>query len=420
MAPDKKSRNFSKSTDRTAISKIAKKTSRISRKAASIEDNSTPAKLSTGKSRKRAADFFNADEENEETEGWGDAIKPKKVKLAKAGVPLNYSKNIKENELPKVKEDLKAASTITEMRASNKSKLKTLGGQTKSTQSSKVKKPKDSNVSEEASDVETGSDLKHISLKSSPDKKTKNIGKQNAAKTVSPNRTPDPKDLPALPESSEDDTEDDQTVALLKGFQSEDESSEDSGSVKDLEIHSLPIQNQIIPKVLTGKDDPAGVIYVGRIPHGFYEHQMRAYFSQFGTITRLRISRNLKTGRSKHYAFIEFASSEVAKIVAATMDNYLMYNHLLKCKFVPSDQIHASLWKGANKTFRRIPWGKREREGLEEAKSLETWKGKIVKEEKRRKLRARKLKAKGIDYDYEALPLRLAEDDQVKALEATE
>jgi nucleolar protein 15 len=37
-----------------------------------------------------------------------------------------------------------------------------------------------------------------------------------------------------------------------------------------------------------------GVIYLGRIPHGFYEDEMRGYFSQFGTVTRLRLSRNKK------------------------------------------------------------------------------------------------------------------------------
>ena len=35
-----------------------------------------------------------------------------------------------------------------------------------------------------------------------------------------------------------------------------------------------------------------GVVYLSRIPHGFYEDQMRAYFSQFGEISRLRLSRN--------------------------------------------------------------------------------------------------------------------------------
>lgn len=38
-----------------------------------------------------------------------------------------------------------------------------------------------------------------------------------------------------------------------------------------------------------------------------------------------------KTGESKHYAFIEFASEDVAKIVAETMDNYLLSGSLLQC-----------------------------------------------------------------------------------------
>ena len=37
-----------------------------------------------------------------------------------------------------------------------------------------------------------------------------------------------------------------------------------------------------------------GVLYIGRIPHGFYEDQMKEYFSQFGNVTRLRIARNKK------------------------------------------------------------------------------------------------------------------------------
>ena len=55
----------------------------------------------------------------------------------------------------------------------------------------------------------------------------------------------------------------------------------------------------------------AGVVLVSRIPYGFFEEQMRSFFSQFGVITRLRLSRNPKTGKSRHFAFIEFESKEV-------------------------------------------------------------------------------------------------------------
>ena len=42
-----------------------------------------------------------------------------------------------------------------------------------------------------------------------------------------------------------------------------------------------------------------------------------------------------QSGRSKGYAFIEFECDEVAKIAAETMNNYLMFNKLLKCEMPP-------------------------------------------------------------------------------------
>ncbi len=44
------------------------------------------------------------------------------------------------------------------------------------------------------------------------------------------------------------------------------------------------------------------------------------YFSQFGAITRLRVSRNKKTAKARSYGFIEFASADVAQIAAEAMD----------------------------------------------------------------------------------------------------
>ena len=37
-----------------------------------------------------------------------------------------------------------------------------------------------------------------------------------------------------------------------------------------------------------------GVIYLGHIPYGFFEDEMRSYFSQFGTVTRLKLYRSRK------------------------------------------------------------------------------------------------------------------------------
>ncbi|GKV44333.1 hypothetical protein SLEP1_g51526 [Rubroshorea leprosula] len=63
-------------------------------------------------------------------------------------------------------------------------------------------------------------------------------------------------------------------------------------------------------------ESKATVLYIGRIPHGFYENKMQAYFQQFCTIKRLRIARNKKTGKSKHFGFLEFEDHQVAEVVA--------------------------------------------------------------------------------------------------------
>lgn len=35
-----------------------------------------------------------------------------------------------------------------------------------------------------------------------------------------------------------------------------------------------------------------GIVYIGHIPHGFYEEQMKNYFKQFGKVTRVRVARS--------------------------------------------------------------------------------------------------------------------------------
>ena len=57
-----------------------------------------------------------------------------------------------------------------------------------------------------------------------------------------------------------------------------------------------------------------GVVYIGHIPHGFYERQMRQFFGQFGAVTNLRLGRSKKTGKSRGFAFVEFKYMEVAKV----------------------------------------------------------------------------------------------------------
>ncbi|XP_075685167.1 MKI67 FHA domain-interacting nucleolar phosphoprotein [Rhinoderma darwinii] len=141
-----------------------------------------------------------------------------------------------------------------------------------------------------------------------------------------------------------------------------------------------------------------GVLYIGHIPRALFEPQLKEYFSQFGTVTRLRLSRSKKTGGSKGYAFVEFECEEVAKIVADTMNNYLFCERLLKCELLPPEKVNPRLFVGCDTIFKKpaLPAVKRynKRRSEEQNNKMTT---KLLGKEKR--LRKRLAKT-GINYDF--------------------
>jgi nucleolar protein 15 len=132
---------------------------------------------------------------------------------------------------------------------------------------------------------------------------------------------------------------------------------------------------------------------------------MKKYFSQFGKVTQLRLSRNKKTGASKHYAFVEFQSQEVADIVARTMNNYLLFGHILKVHLIPTDQVHPDLFKGANQRFKVDPRNKKAGLEMERGAERPQWEKRIENEKKRRGTKAKELKEL-FDYEFEAPTLK--------------
>ncbi|KAH8677395.1 hypothetical protein BX600DRAFT_506438 [Xylariales sp. PMI_506] len=223
-------------------------------------------------------------------------------------------------------------------------------------------------------------------------------------------------------DASSDEDVNDQALVLAGVSDSEDESQVDESVAfkEGQDVGKVPKVSQAIEKAAKaskGSNEGAGVVYIGRIPHGFYEHEMRQYFTQFGDITRLRLSRNKKTGQSKHYAFIEFAEESTAEIVAKTMHNYLLFGHLLKCRMIPKSQVHESLFKGANKRFKRIPHNKIAGNNLKKPLSEDKWAAKISKTTQKRADQAKKLKEIGYEFDAPELKAAVA-PPQVEALEA--
>ena len=260
---------------------------------------------------------------------------------------------------------------------------------------------KNAPVTEKQSTKKTAEKAPANTVKEFPTKK-RALGKsESQIKKKAKKSTEEPEDdehmLSGFPEDSEEEDEEDDALAGRAGPTEEEvvrlPSSRDDATVRQ-RLDRAQAQHKANP------ESKKGVVYVGRLPRGFEEKQLRSYFSQFGDVERLRDSRNKKTGNSKHYAFIEFSSREVAEIVVDTMNNYLLDGHLLQMAMIPEDEVNPNLWIGAERKFHRVPTDRIERVRRSRArneKEREFVNKKLLAREKARRKRLANL---GIEYDF--------------------
>ncbi|XP_071443694.1 MKI67 FHA domain-interacting nucleolar phosphoprotein-like [Hetaerina americana] len=158
-----------------------------------------------------------------------------------------------------------------------------------------------------------------------------------------------------------------------------------------------------------------GVVRLACIPHGFYEDEMRQYFKQFGVVTRLRVARSRKTGNSKGFAFVEFKVPEVAKVVAETMNNYLMFDKIMKARYIPPEEQNVNYFIGVSKT--KVPRVKNRNN------AIALYNRKLTKKEgqsfyrritKNLNHQLKKIKELGIEYDFK--PVDKSDSNKNKAV----
>lgn len=151
------------------------------------------------------------------------------------------------------------------------------------------------------------------------------------------------------------------------------------------------------------KREKRGVVYVGHLPVGFFEPQLKAFFGQFGEVCRVRLFRSRKNAHSKGYAFVEFALREVAEVAAQAMDKYRMFGRTLVCRLIEKGQVQEHVFSQCHKPFKHINWwalaaAKHNKpEGqLPSAKGIRAVKSRMEK-------KAKQLKALGIDLELPSL-----------------
>ena len=148
-------------------------------------------------------------------------------------------------------------------------------------------------------------------------------------------------------------------------------------------------------------DDSSRVVYIGHLPKGFEENELKQFFGQFGDIKKARVARSSKSGRSKGYAFLQFEEKEVADIAASTMNGHMIFKKQLECHLV--DAPHKDTFKHGNREWKFIPSqlifrnkkNKAEEERTDDQRAARVA-GLLEKEVDKR----RRLKELGIEYDF--------------------
>jgi nucleolar protein 15 len=108
------------------------------------------------------------------------------------------------------------------------------------------------------------------------------------------------------------------------------------------------------------KQKKPGVLHVKQLPRVLDEQDLKEYFQQFGRVDKVKLARSSRTANSKGYAFILFRDGKVAEVAAKSMDKYLLFNCLLKCKaitneeYVKFDDIFKVTYKGREEAVRKI------------------------------------------------------------------
>ncbi|GMM33266.1 Rna15 protein [Saccharomycopsis crataegensis] len=82
------------------------------------------------------------------------------------------------------------------------------------------------------------------------------------------------------------------------------------------------------------------VVYVGNIPFDFTEFDLQSIVSTVGTVISIKLAFDQMTGKSKGYAFVEYADNSTAASAVRNLNNYPVGNRTLKCGFGPNSSAN--------------------------------------------------------------------------------
>ncbi len=185
------------------------------------------------------------------------------------------------------------------------------------------------------------------------DKSKKKKSSKASKTTPKPTETPTPKK-----ESKKESKKEITTPVTPKDPKQEKATKKDSSSVAVKKDSTRSKRFRKIEKITAEDRLTKGVVYLGHIPYGFREEEIKKFFEQFGTVTRVKLARSKKTARPKGYGFIEFESLEVAAVAADTVDKRFMFDRQLVCHVVEDDKVHKDMFKSISRKWKFVPYQK--------------------------------------------------------------
>ena len=82
------------------------------------------------------------------------------------------------------------------------------------------------------------------------------------------------------------------------------------------------------------------------------------------------------------------------------MNGYHLFDHVLVSHIVPTNKIHATMFKGANKVFRPVPWAFLAKKQHNKKRSKVECQRVVTRLCKKEQKKRKRLKELGIDYDF--------------------
>ena len=171
-------------------------------------------------------------------------------------------------------------------------------------------------------------------------------------------------------------------------------------SQKEITNVKVSKRTEKIDNLIESTNLNTGVLYISHLPWGTNEDLIKKYFEQFGSMLRYILPRSRISGRIKGFAFIEFESIQIATIAAKTMNNFILFDRILKCEVITDKSKYNTIFKKWKRQFiyhnryKKFVEQRNKKKSVKEIKTAVEFY--LEKENKKRE----KLKSLGINYDF--------------------